>query len=83
MGFYLSVSRLRLWFFPLDTQEDLGLQSEIVTLHTKLGGCVDMLDSFETLLDTFQADLANISDDIKTMQDQSISKNVKINNRRV
>ncbi len=42
-----------------------------------------MLAQFENLLNSFQADLGNISDDIKNMQDQSMEKNHKINNRKV
>eukprot|EP00026_Physarum_polycephalum_P001825 Phypoly_transcript_01828.p1 GENE.Phypoly_transcript_01828~~Phypoly_transcript_01828.p1 ORF type:complete len:905 (+),score=152.06 Phypoly_transcript_01828:389-3103(+) len=60
----------------IEMREDIG------ELHTKVGGCVEILSAFEKLLTTFQADLSNISDDIKTMQDQSMEKNIKINNRK-
>jgi vacuolar protein sorting-associated protein 52 len=59
------------------------LRNEIGDLHTKVGGCIEILSAFEKLLNTFQGDLSNISDDIKNMQDQSMEKNIKINNRKV
>lgn len=77
-----------LYFFQIgvvlvDFFFDISLREEIGSLHNMVGGCVDILGAFEKLLTTFQADLSNISDDIKNMQDQSMEKNIKINNRKV
>eukprot|EP01087_Luapelamoeba_hula_P019663 TRINITY_DN6547_c1_g1_i1.p1 TRINITY_DN6547_c1_g1~~TRINITY_DN6547_c1_g1_i1.p1 ORF type:complete len:966 (+),score=202.04 TRINITY_DN6547_c1_g1_i1:3-2900(+) len=51
-------------------------------LHDELNTCDSILESMEKLLSGFQADLGNISEEIKYLQKESSSISVKLNNRR-
>lgn len=55
---------------------------ELASLHTQIRQCDSILDSMETMLSGFQGDLASISKEIKQLQDESISMNVRLRNRR-
>ena len=44
--------------------------------------CDGVLDGMESMLRGFQGDLANISAQIKFLQDESLSMNVKLRNRK-
>ena len=51
-------------------------------LHTQIRECDGVLDTMESMLRGFQADLASISSQIKYLQDESLSMNVKLRNRK-
>eukprot|EP00965_Chrysotila_dentata_P116455 3849494-Pleurochrysis_carterae.AAC.1 len=51
-------------------------------LHTEIRECDSVLDSMESMLRGFQGDLASISAQIKYLQDESLSMNVKLRNRK-
>jgi len=51
-------------------------------LYEQLTECDGILESMETILQGFQSDLGGISDEIKHLQDESLSMNVKLKNRR-
>ena len=51
-------------------------------LHTQILECDGVLDSMEDLLGRFQSDLSEISSEIKHIQKESLSLNVKLKNRR-
>jgi septal ring factor EnvC (AmiA/AmiB activator) len=55
---------------------------ELATLHTQIKQCDTILDSMESMLSGFQGDLANISSEIKHLQDESISINIRLRNRK-
>ena len=51
-------------------------------LHSQIVGCDEVLDTMEDMLGRFQSDLSEISSEIKHIQHQSLSLNVKLKNRR-
>ena len=51
-------------------------------LHSQILDCDEVLDSMEDMLGRFQSDLSEISSEIKHIQKQSLSLNVKLKNRR-
>lgn len=51
-------------------------------LHSQITACDETLESMERLLSGFQADLGNISEEIKYLQGESSSISIKLNNRR-
>lgn len=51
-------------------------------LHTQIRDCDNVLDSMEQMLRGFQTDLGSISAQIKYLQDESLSMNVKLRNRK-
>jgi len=51
-------------------------------LHTQIRECDGVLDTMESMLRGFQGDLASISSQIKYLQDESLSMNVKLRNRK-
>lgn len=55
---------------------------ELATLHTQIKQCDSILDNMESMLSGFQGDLANISAEIKHLQDESISINIRLRNRK-
>jgi septal ring factor EnvC (AmiA/AmiB activator) len=55
---------------------------ELATLHTQIKQCDSILDNMESMLSGFQGDLANISKEIKNLQDESISINIRLRNRK-
>ncbi|KAI8809917.1 Sac2 family-domain-containing protein [Cladochytrium replicatum] len=52
-----------------------------VELHRQIEGSDRILANMDNLLSTFQADLAKISAEIETLQDQSQSMNIRLKNR--
>ena len=54
-------------------------------LFIKFGqkSCDNILESMESILHRFQYDLGNISDEIRSLQDQSSTMSVKLQNRKV
>jgi len=55
---------------------------ELATLHTQIKQCDGILDNMESMLSGFQGDLASISAEIKHLQDESISINIRLRNRK-
>ena len=51
-------------------------------LHTQIRECDSVLDTMESMLRGFQGDLSSISSQIKYLQDESLSMNVKLRNRK-
>ena len=51
-------------------------------LHKSISACDEVLKSVETYLTSFQADLANVSTEIETLQNRSTALNNKLQNRK-
>ena len=49
---------------------------------TYIQNCDSILETMETMLGQFQSDLGNISGEIQSLQEQSLSMNVKLKNRK-
>ncbi|CAM9959091.1 unnamed protein product [Ectocarpus sp. 6 AP-2014] len=56
--------------------------AEVLSLHQQIQGCDAILARMQEMLLGFQADLGGISDEIKHLQDESISMNIKLKNLR-
>ena len=54
----------------------------VVRLHEQIHTCDTVLAQMQKMLRDFQADLGGIGDEIKQLQDQSLSMNIKLSNRR-
>ncbi|CAG8554883.1 10316_t:CDS:10 [Cetraspora pellucida] len=52
-----------------------------IELHNQIQSCDQTLATMENMLSVFQMDLGNISTEIQTLQDKSISMNIKLKNR--
>eukprot|EP00003_Mantamonas_plastica_P022709 TRINITY_DN3916_c0_g1_i10.p1 TRINITY_DN3916_c0_g1~~TRINITY_DN3916_c0_g1_i10.p1 ORF type:complete len:704 (-),score=238.83 TRINITY_DN3916_c0_g1_i10:1057-2937(-) len=52
------------------------------SLHSQIRECDDILAVMEGMLTTFQENLGNISSEIKYLQDESFSMNIKLKNRK-
>ncbi|CAH1787667.1 unnamed protein product [Owenia fusiformis] len=53
----------------------------IASLHKQIAACDTILERMESMLHTFQNDLGSISNEIQSLQEQSIAMNVKLKNR--
>ncbi|CAI9716348.1 Hypothetical predicted protein [Octopus vulgaris] len=53
----------------------------IASLHKQIAACDTILERMEQMLNGFQADLSSISNEIQTLQEQSIAMNIKLKNR--
>lgn len=53
----------------------------IAKLHTQIVTCDGVLERMEAMLQTFQLNLGNISTEIQSLQEQSVTMNVKLKNR--
>eukprot|EP00040_Diaphanoeca_grandis_P031827 m.191310 g.191310 ORF g.191310 m.191310 type:complete len:698 (+) comp32425_c0_seq1:236-2329(+) len=51
-------------------------------LHVQIQNCDIILERMEQMLGLFQGDLGNISEEIQSLQEQSLSMNVKLKNRK-
>lgn len=51
-------------------------------LHVQIQSCDAILERMEEMLGLFQSDLGNISGEIQTLQDQSLTMNIKLKNRK-
>lgn len=60
----------------------LAQADEFALLYHDLDVCDGVLAQLETMLDGFRANLGGLSDDIQRLQDNSMSKNVALANRR-
>ena len=54
----------------------------MANLHAQLQGCDNILQNMEDMLGCFQTDLGNISGEINSLQQQSMTMNLKLKNRR-
>ncbi|KAM0712483.1 hypothetical protein Q7P37_011579 [Cladosporium fusiforme] len=52
-------------------------------LHKSIVSCDEVLNSVETYLTSFQADLASVAAEIETLQNRSTALNTKLDNRKV
>nr|XP_023651937.1 vacuolar protein sorting-associated protein 52 homolog [Paramormyrops kingsleyae]XP_023651938.1 vacuolar protein sorting-associated protein 52 homolog [Paramormyrops kingsleyae] len=53
----------------------------IASLHNQITACDSILERMEEMLSGFQSDLSSISSEIQTLQQQSVSMNVRLKNR--
>lgn len=60
---------------------DVSNIEEASTLHSEIKNCDDILCKMESLLQGFQEDLGQISEEIKHLQKQSFSLNIQLKNR--
>ncbi|KAI8073158.1 Sac2 family-domain-containing protein [Gongronella butleri] len=51
-------------------------------LHAEIKACDQVLGDMEELLDVFQGDLGNISDEIQSLQERSSQMNIRLRNRK-
>eukprot|EP00736_Rhodelphis_marinus_P002709 Rmarinus@m.14902 len=66
-----------------DSIQDYVQESDNLTaLHADIRACDDILEQLETMLSGFQHSLGNISSEIKNLQEESMSMNIKLKNRR-
>ncbi|CAM9364292.1 unnamed protein product [Chrysoparadoxa australica] len=67
----------------MESVREYLLQSgSLMELHDEIQGCDAILARMQEMLLGFQADLGGISDEIKHLQDESISMNIKLKNRK-
>eukprot|EP00808_Paulinella_micropora_P010447 g5898.t1 len=62
-------------------QEYLEEGDSLADLHNQVQKCDAILQTMLSMLSRFQSDLGNISAEIRTLQDQSMSMNIKLKNR--
>lgn len=80
---YSSQIELELREVEVESVRDYVAQSEqVVDLHNQMQSCDAILARMQEMLLGFQADLGGISDEIKHLQSESLSMNVKLRNRR-
>ncbi|XP_073700332.1 vacuolar protein sorting-associated protein 52 homolog [Garra rufa] len=53
----------------------------IASLHNQITACDSILERMEGMLSGFQSDLSSISSEIQTLQQQSVSMNMRLKNR--
>eukprot|EP00953_Heterococcus_sp_UTEX-ZZ885_P007490 4533-Heterococcus_DN1.PRE.2 len=63
-------------------REYVSQSDKVLELHNEIQGCDAILARMQEMLLGFQADLGGISDEIRHLQDESISLNIKLKNRR-
>ncbi|CAE7520701.1 VPS52, partial [Symbiodinium microadriaticum] len=57
-------------------------KGDVTTLHEQMEDCDAVLARMQEMLLGFQADLGGISEEIKHLQDESLSMNIRLKNRR-
>jgi vacuolar protein sorting-associated protein 52 len=84
-----SVHRFNLYHLDSSIQVETDAVSlyvdhgpEVAALHQQLQDCDRVLGRMEEMLHGFQADLGEISSEIKHLQEASLSMSVKLKNRR-
>lgn len=55
---------------------------KVIELHKQMQECDSVLAKMQEMLEGFQGDLGGISEEIKHLQDESLSMNIKLKNRR-
>jgi len=63
-------------------QDYIKESNNLASLHSQIRNCDQVLERMERMLSGFQSDLGKISSDIKHLQDESMSMNVKVRNRK-
>jgi hypothetical protein len=63
-------------------QDYIAESDNLIALHGEIEECDNVLESIEGLLGKYASDLATISTDIRALQEQSQTMNVKLKNRR-
>jgi len=66
----------------MSVREYVAQSGSLVELNHQIKACDETLARMQEMLLGFQADLGGISEEIKHLQDQSVSMNVKLRNRR-
>ncbi|KHJ46214.1 hypothetical protein D918_03262 [Trichuris suis] len=64
-------------------QDYIEHAESLADLHNQICSCDGILMKMETMLSGFQADLSSISDEIQSLQEQSVNMSVKLKNRQV
>lgn len=62
-------------------QDYIKESQNIASLHKQISACDTILERMEQMLNGFQGDLSSISTEIQTLQEQSVTMNVKLKNR--
>ncbi|XP_035210728.1 vacuolar protein sorting-associated protein 52 homolog isoform X3 [Stegodyphus dumicola] len=62
-------------------QDYIQESQNIASLHNQITACDEILERMEQMLRLFQSDLGSISKEILTLQQQSVSMNVRLKNR--
>lgn len=73
-------SRLRVSRVPC-ALADVREAGKIAGLHTQINECEEILVAMQSMLEGFQENLGGISDEIKHLQDESLSMGIKLRNR--
>nr|ABQ59678.1 vacuolar protein sorting 52 [Salmo salar]ACX35591.1 vacuolar protein sorting 52 [Salmo salar] len=60
---------------------DIKESQNIASLHNQITACDSILERMEGMLSGFQSDLSSISSEIQTLQQQSVSMNMRLKNR--
>ncbi|KAI2644525.1 hypothetical protein H4Q32_031086 [Labeo rohita] len=60
---------------------DIKESQNIASLHNQITACDSILERMEGMLSSFQSDLSSISSEIQTLQQQSVSMNMRLKNR--
>lgn len=64
-------------------QQYMDNSVQVVELHTQMESCDAVLARMQEMLLGFQADLGGISEEIKHLQDESMTMSIKLKNRRI
>uniref|UniRef100_A0A5S6R094 Vacuolar protein sorting-associated protein 52 homolog n=1 Tax=Trichuris muris TaxID=70415 RepID=A0A5S6R094_TRIMR len=64
-------------------QDYIEHAESLADLHNQICSCDGILLKMETMLSGFQSDLSSISDEIQSLQEQSVNMSVKLKNRQV
>ncbi|XP_015927404.1 vacuolar protein sorting-associated protein 52 homolog [Parasteatoda tepidariorum] len=62
-------------------QDYIQESQNIASLHNQITACDEILERMEQMLRLFQTDLGSISKEILTLQQQSVSMNIRLKNR--
>ncbi|XP_064650085.1 vacuolar protein sorting-associated protein 52 homolog isoform X2 [Lineus longissimus] len=62
-------------------QDYIKESQNIASLHKQIAACDTVLERMELMLNSFQTDLGSISHEIQSLQEQSITMNIKLKNR--
>lgn len=80
---YTAQTEAELYKTERESVEDYIAESKnFLTLLSTISTCDEVLQRMESMLSGFQADLGNISEEIKYLQEQSSSMSVKLRNRK-
>lgn len=81
---YALVVEKKLRDVELESIQDYITESDtLVELHDQIRRCDGILEVMEQMLGGFQHDLGNLSSEIKSLQEQSLTMKLKLRNRKV